>query len=74
MSQDDVDTYAVPAPIDRDHFRGPQRGGRRRVIAVTYLRMHRGRETLQSQLDLAHAHAELNGKSVGEEELQDEEH
>ena len=31
------------------------------MIAVNSLRRQRQRETLQRQLDLAHAHAELNG-------------
>ena len=63
MTQDGVNADAVPVPIDRYHGRGPQRGGRRRVIAATYLRgqRERERETLQLQLDLAYAHTELNG-------------
>ena len=73
MAQDGVDADAVPVPIDRDHGRGPQRGGRRRVLAATSLRRQREREILQRQLDLAHAHVELNGKNVHEEESQDEE-
>ena len=73
MAQDGVDTDAVPIPIDRDHGRIPQRGGRRRVIAVTYFCRHREKENLQHQLELAHAHTKLNGGNVDEEELQDEE-
>ena len=62
MAQDGVANDYLPVPIDRDHV--PQRGGRRRVIAATSLCIYRDRETLQCQLDLAHTHAELNGKIV----------
>ena len=45
MSQDGVDTDTVPVPIDRYHDRGPQRGGRKRVIAATCLcRQREGEE------------------------------
>ena len=62
MVQDDVDTDSIPVSIDRDHGRGPQRWGRRLVMAVNYLRRERDRDTLQRQLDLAHAHADINGR------------
>ena len=62
MVQDNVDTDSIPVPIYRDHGRGPQRWGRRLVIAATYIRRQKDRETLQRQLDLVHAHADLNGK------------
>ena len=67
MMQDNVDTDSIPVPIDRDHGCGPQRWGRRLVIAATYLCIYRERETLQCQLDLAHAHADINGGNVDEE-------
>ena len=73
MAQDDAETDIVLVRIDRDQGRGPQKGGKRVVIAATYLRRHRERETLQRQLELAHAHVELNGDNVDGEKLQDEE-
>ena len=73
MVQDDVDTYYVPVPIGRDHCRGPHRGVRTRVIAVTYLRRQMERENLLHQLDFSHAHTELNAENIDEEESQDEE-
>ena len=71
MMQDGVGTEYLTVPINRDH--GCRRGGRRRVIAKTSLYRQRDRETLQRQLDLAHEHAELNGKIDFEEEFQDKE-
>ena len=70
MAQDGVDTDAVPVPIDRDHV--PRRRIKRCVIAATSLCRQRDRKNLQRQSDLAHAHSELNGKTVDEEESQDE--
>ena len=46
MQKDGVDADAVPVPIDKDNGRGPQRGGRRLVIAATYLHRQREREKL----------------------------
>ena len=60
MAQYGVDTDGTPIPIDRYHGRGPQIGGRMRVVAATSLCRQRERDTLQRQLDLAHAHAELH--------------
>ena len=71
MVQDGVDNDTVPVPIDKDH--GPRGGGRRCVIAATYLCRQRYKETLQRQIDLAHAHTELNGKSVDKKKSQAEE-
>ena len=71
MAHDGVDTNSVPVPIDRDHGHGPQRGGG--VLEATSLCRQRERETLQCQLDLVHAHVELNGGNIDEEESQDEE-
>ena len=68
MAQHGVDADTVPVSIDRDHDRGPQRGGRRHVIAATYLRRKRERETLQRKLDLAYAHAEINRIHLQDEE------
>ena len=65
MDQDGVDTDTVTVTNDRYH--GPQREGKRRVIAETSLCIQRDRETLQHQLDLVHAHADLNGKCVDAE-------
>ena len=61
MEYDGIDTEDLPVAIDRDNGHIPQRRERRRMIVATSLYRHRERETLQFQLDLAHAHAELNG-------------
>ena len=61
MAQDGVNADDIPLRIGRDHGRGPQRGGVCVcVIAANYLHRKMERETLHHQLDLAHAHAELN--------------
>ena len=73
MAYDGVYTDDEPVPIDRYYWHGHQRGRRRRVIAENYLYRQRERETLQRKFELAHAHAELNGSSVDEEDLQYEE-
>ena len=67
MAQDGVNTDAVPLPIDRDHGRGHQRGGRRRVLEATSLCRQREMDNLKRQLDLEHAHTEINGENVGGE-------
>ena len=71
MALGGVNTDTVPVPVDRDHSHSPQRGGNRRVIAATSLCSQSERDILQRQLDLAHAHAKLNGENVDEEESQD---
>ena len=67
MALDGVNTDAVPIPVDGDHGHSPQRGGRRRAIAATFLCSQRKREILKRQLDLAHAHAKLNREHIDEE-------
>ena len=67
MAQYGVDTDGTPIPIDRYHGRGPQIGGRMRVVAATSLCRQREMDNLKRQLDLEHAHTEINGENVGGE-------
>ena len=67
MALDGINNDAVPIPVDRDHGHSPHRGGSRHVIAATSLCSQRKRDILQRQLDLAHAHAKLNGENIEEE-------
>ena len=64
MAQDGVNTDAVLVPIYRDHV--PWRGLVRRVIVATSICRQRDRDTQQRQLDLSHAHADINGKLFDE--------
>ena len=53
-----------PSPLTETMDAALRGGGRRRVIAETYLHRKREKETLQRQLDLAHVHADLNGEML----------